>query len=111
MFQKAIGDQNLELKLNKLAENKRVIASIAQMNKDIRNLPEGWARGAEHTHIHPTTQAMDDSKISMFYSVVNRLRQMGWNDSQIFKYMGMIMKKKNKAGKRDWMLYNSGGIV
>ena len=54
---------------------------------------------------------MDDSKISMFYSVVNRLRQMGWNDSQIFKYMGMIMKKKNKAGKRDWMLYNSGGIV
>ena len=90
--------------------NPGVIRRIS-VNKDIRNLPEGWARGAEHTHIHPTTQAMDDSKISMFYSVVNRLRQMGWKDSQIFKYMRMIMKKKNKAGKRDWMLYNSGGIV
>jgi len=25
--------------------------------------------------------------------------------------MGQIMKKKNPAGKRDWMLYNRGGMV
>lgn len=36
MFQRAIGQQNLELKLNKLAQNPKVIASIEQMNADIK---------------------------------------------------------------------------
>ena len=35
-FQKAIGDQNLELQLNKLAADPRVQASIARMNSDLR---------------------------------------------------------------------------
>ena len=35
-FQKAIGDQNLELELNKLAADPRVQASIARMNADLR---------------------------------------------------------------------------
>ena len=47
----------------------------------------------------------------MVYSVVNRLREMGWSKGEIFKYVRMIMNKKNAAGKRDWMLYNSGGKV
>ncbi len=36
-FQAALGRQNLELKLNKLAESPRIQASIEQMNKDIRD--------------------------------------------------------------------------
>ena len=35
-FQKAIGDQNLELELDKLAKDKRILASIEQMYADIR---------------------------------------------------------------------------
>ena len=35
-FQKAIGDQNLELDLDKLATDKRILASIEQMYADIR---------------------------------------------------------------------------
>ena len=81
------------------------------MNKKLENLPEGFVRGKSPTHIHPTQTAIDDSKISMVYSVVNRLREMGWSKGQIFKYVQMIMNKKNAAGKRDWMLYNSGGKV
>ena len=81
------------------------------MNRKLEDLPEGFIRGKSPTHIHPTQEAIDNSKISMVYSVVNRLREMGWSKGQIFKYVRMIMNKKNAAGKRDWMLYNSGGKV
>tara|TARA_B100000287_G_scaffold91501_2_gene83781 strand:+ start:1446 stop:5216 length:3771 start_codon:yes stop_codon:yes gene_type:complete len=37
MFQKAIGEQNIEAKLNKLAKDKKIQASIAKMNADRRN--------------------------------------------------------------------------
>ena len=82
-----------------------------KMNKDIRDMGSMKNRGTAWTHFHPPQNMIDDAKISMFYSVINRLREMGLKDSQIFKYIGQIMKKKNKAGKRDWMLYNSGGMV
>ena len=36
-FQKAIGDQNLERKLDKLATNPKALASLAEMQKDIRD--------------------------------------------------------------------------
>jgi len=81
------------------------------MNKDIETMGSMKNRGTGATHFHPPQDKMDSAKISMFYSVVNRLREMGLKDSQIFKYIGQIMKKKNAAGKRDWMLYNSGGKV
>jgi hypothetical protein len=37
MFQKALGDQNLERQLDKLATDARALASLAEMQKDIRN--------------------------------------------------------------------------
>jgi len=37
LFQKAIGDQNLERELDKLAKDPKAIASLAQMRKDIRD--------------------------------------------------------------------------
>ena len=91
-------------------DNPGVIRRIP-MNRKLEDLPEGFVRGKSPTHIHPTQEAIDNSKISMVYSVVNRLREMGWSKGRIFKYMQMIMNKKNAAGKRDWMLYNSGGKV
>ena len=82
-----------------------------KMNKDIKDMGSMRNRGTGMTHFHPPQDMIDNSKISMFYSVINRLREMGRTDAQIFKYIGQIMKKKNAAGKRDWMLYNSGGKV
>ena len=37
LFQKAIGDQNLELKLNKLARDKKILASLQEMRNDIKS--------------------------------------------------------------------------
>ena len=37
MFQKAIGDQNLERKLDKLAQDPKAIESLKLMRKDIRD--------------------------------------------------------------------------
>ena len=36
LYQKAIGDQNIELKLDKLANDPKIQASIAQMQEDLR---------------------------------------------------------------------------
>ena len=36
LYQKAIGEQNLELKLNKLADDPKIQASIAQMQADLK---------------------------------------------------------------------------
>ena len=35
MFQKAIGEENLERQLDKLAKNKKIILSVQQMNADL----------------------------------------------------------------------------
>ena len=82
-----------------------------KVNKNIEDLESIRNRGTGWSHFHPTDKMIGESKISMFYSVINRLREMGWENAQIFKYIGQIMKKKNVAGKRDWMLYNRGGKV
>jgi len=82
-----------------------------KVNKNIEDLESMRNRGTGWSHFHPTDKMIGESKISMFYSVINRLREMGWKDAQIFKYIGQVMKKKNPAGKRDWMLYNRGGMV
>ena len=37
MFQRAIGMQNLERQLDKLAENPKILASLEEMHRDIRN--------------------------------------------------------------------------
>jgi len=81
------------------------------MNKNIEDMGSMRSPSTGMTHFHPPQDKMDSAKISMFYSVVNRLREMGLKDSQIFKYIGQIMKKKDAAGNRDYMLYNSGGKV
>ena len=81
------------------------------VNKNIEDMGDMMQRGTGKTHFHPTQDMIDNSKISLFYSVINRLRELGFKDAKIFKYIGQIMRKKNAAGKRDYMLYNSGGIV
>ena len=37
LFQQAIGLQNLELKLNKLARDPKILASLEEMRKDIKS--------------------------------------------------------------------------
>ena len=49
-FQKAIGDLNLEKELNKLARNPKIIASILEMESDIRNGNRGDYEAKDYYH-------------------------------------------------------------
>ena len=49
-FQQAIGQQNLELKLNELAEDPRIIESIEIMNRDIRSGNRGDFEPGDYYH-------------------------------------------------------------
>ena len=50
MFQKAIGEQNLEAQLARLAKSPRAIASIEQMEKDIRDGKRGDFESKDYWH-------------------------------------------------------------
>jgi hypothetical protein len=49
-FQKALGMQNLERKLDKLAEDPKIIASIEEMHRDIRNGDRGKYQTSDYHH-------------------------------------------------------------
>ena len=65
-FQKLIGDQNLELQLNKLAEDPRIIESIAAMNRDLQN----GNRGREPMEAYYHNKAIGQ--------IFTRARQIAW---------------------------------
>ena len=50
MFQQAIGRQNLERQLDKLAENPKVLASLETMHRDIRSGNRGEYEGGDYFH-------------------------------------------------------------
>ena len=50
MFQQAIGAQNLERQLDKLAENPKILASLETMHRDIRSGNRGEYEGADYFH-------------------------------------------------------------
>ena len=80
-----------------------------KVNKNIEDLKD--IKGIGTSHFHPTDEMTGKAKISMFYSVISRLRELGYKKADIFKYIKMISQKKKSSGERDWMLYNRGGIV
>ena len=82
-----------------------------KVNKNIDELKDIQNQGTGPTHFHPTDEMTGEAKISMFYSVISRLRELGYKEADIFKYIKMISKKKKASGESDWMLYNSGGKV
>ena len=49
-FQRAIGEQNLEHQLNKLSKDTKILASIAEMQKDIRDGNRGKYESRDYYH-------------------------------------------------------------
>jgi len=66
LFMKAIGDQNLESKLNKLAKNPKVIASIEKMQADLR---------AGRREINPRTAYVHNI---MIHTLFMEARKVAW---------------------------------
>ena len=92
LFQEAIGKQNLELKLNKLAEDPRIQASIDEMNKIIRSGQRGDFGPMDFHH---------NIKID---SIFQTARRKAWasimNDPRIQRLMDIEREKQVRKYKK-----------
>ena len=70
-FQKAIGDQNLELKLNKLARNKKILASLEQMQKDIQSGQRADFQPRDYYHNKVIDNLFRDGRRIAWASIMN----------------------------------------
>ena len=91
-FQKGIGDQNLEYELTKLAREPKVIASIEQMNKDIRDGKRGDFNAMDYYH-----------NIKIDY-IFNRARKKAWalikNDASLTEAVRKQLDSKIKRNQK-----------
>ena len=70
LFQKAIGDQNLERQLDKLAEDPRAIASLEQMRKDIRDGKRGLYDARNYWHNGKIDQIFQKARRKAWASIM-----------------------------------------
>jgi hypothetical protein len=71
-FQKAIGEQNLELKLNELAEDPRIIASIEEMNRDIASGRRGDFEPDDYYHNQQIEFWFREARLLAWASIQNQ---------------------------------------
>ena len=89
MFQKAIGDQNLEHQLNKLAKEEKVQTSLDQMYKDINSGLRGNYESGDYYH---------NRKIDWIFQ---RARKKAWASIMFDPKIQMLIKEqKEKKRKR-----------
>jgi len=61
-FQKALGDQNLELELNKLARNPKILESIEEMNRDIKMGNRALYESKDYYHNYMIGKLFDNAR-------------------------------------------------
>ena len=71
MFQKAIGDQNLERQLDKLAVDPRAIRSLEQMNKDIRDGKRAQYDARDYWHNGKIDQLFQKARKNAWASIMS----------------------------------------
>ena len=72
-FQRAIGQQNLEYKLGVLAEDPKVLASLAQMEKDRNSGKRGDYDVNDYFHIRKIDQVFQAARKAAWASIMNDL--------------------------------------
>jgi hypothetical protein len=92
LFQKAIGDQNLEKELNKLAKNKKIIASVQAMNADLRAGRRDIDPMRAYYHNRMIKRLFDDAKRQAFAEIQN--------DPEVRKLRGEKIKRDLTARQR-----------
>jgi hypothetical protein len=70
LFQKAIGDQNLELELNKLAKDPKAIQSLQLMRKDIRDGKRGQYDARNYWHNGKIDQLFQEARRKAWASIM-----------------------------------------
>jgi len=99
-FQKAIGDQKIEVQLNRLAEDPKVQESIQQMMKDIASGQRSEFEVMDYYH----NKAID--------SIFQKARKIGWNtvksDPNI---QALKLEERKKKVKRIQKSQETGGPI
>ena len=94
MYQKAIGQQNLERKLDKLAENPKVIESIETMHKDIRDGKRGEYEAKDYFHNMKIENIMDDARRKAWASIMKDTNIQSLVEEQRQKKINRLKKTK-----------------
>ena len=89
LFQKAIGDQDLESKLNKLAKDPKVLASLEQMERDLR---EGRKKVNPLTYHHN----------KLIKRLFNRARIKAWASIQTNPDVQDMIRARRKQNAADY---------
>ena len=71
-FQKAIGEQNLELKLNELAEDPKIQASLQEMYRDIRSGNRGDYDASDYYHNKQIEFWFRQARLAAWASIQNQ---------------------------------------
>tara|TARA_Y100001963_G_scaffold60986_1_gene85143 strand:- start:4014 stop:5558 length:1545 start_codon:yes stop_codon:yes gene_type:complete len=71
-FQREIGRQNLELKLNKLASDPRILASLEQMDKDISSGKRGTFEALDYYHNQVIDAIFEDARHAAWNVVMKK---------------------------------------
>ena len=91
MFQAAIGKQGLEAKLNKLAQNPKVLASIEEMNSDINSGRRGDFEAGDYFH---------NQKLEIIF---NEARQRAWASIMNDPLVQQVMKEQTDKKRQRYL--------
>ena len=96
MFQKAMGMQNLERELDKLAENPKIIESLLQMHKDINNGKRGDYQPIDYYH----NRIID--------RIINKHKKLAWASIRNeFEVQRLITEQAKEDKKRRLKTYQT----
>ena len=94
MFQKAIGDQKIEAKLNRLAENPKILDSLAEMEKDRNAGNRGRYDAMDYYHNLQIDRIFQEARRSAWAKIMN--------DERIIQLKKeSLARKQSKYRKRD----------
>jgi len=95
MFQKAIGDQNLERQLDKLAIDDRALASLAEMQKDIRNGDRAKYDARNYWHNGKIDQLFQEARKVAWAQIMNNPEVQEIIDEQKNKKRAKLLKMRD----------------
>ena len=95
MFQKAIGDQNLERQLDKLATDARALASLAEMQKDIRNGDRAKYDARNYWHNGKIDQLFQEARKVAWAQIMNNPEVQEIIDEQKNKKRAKLLKMRD----------------
>ena len=94
LFQKAIGDQNLQRQLDKLSEDPKAIASLKQMRKDIRDGKRGEYDARNYWHNGKIDQLFQEARRKAWASIMSMPEVTELIEEQKEKKRNKLLKEK-----------------